>query len=554
MLKKILPSLLFIFAMCWNTHAQTAYQHISDHRIYNFIEELANLHLIDINSAIKPYSRSQIGEWLVQAQKQEIALSEPEKRQLHIFLEEFALETGSLKQGKVRIFKADSTYSIHLLPPEFTYRDAFFRSVIRPIYGFRYISNANDHFYTSYGGLEGIAYLGKNWCGYASLRDNHQSSEPLNLPDYFTPEQGGNFKNGNDFSEMRGGITFSTRWGSIGLLKDNLAWGDNHNGSNIFSGHSPSFPMIKLHLNPVKWLEFEYYHGWLISQVIDSTRSFTTANGDFRAVFRQKYIASNMYTFKPFRRLNISIGNSIIYSDVPVQPAYLIPFFLFKSVDHTLNHNIQNQNSMIFLNISSRQIKHLQLFTSVYIDEFSIERVGNDTRHNFVSMKGGFALYGWPLKNLGIQGEYTRTTPNTFEHYIETTTYASNYFNLGHYMRSNSQDLYASVSYSPYRSLRIQAKYIYAMHANDYEYNYNYPVPVDYLPVLQDKTWTSESYTLRAELNPLANLYVFAEFSHSNVKGYDVDGKTSAFYLDKFSPAYLRGITNTLSAGVNLGF
>ncbi|MEZ5084154.1 MAG: hypothetical protein R2750_12015 [Bacteroidales bacterium] len=75
-------------------------------------------------------------------------------------------------------------------------------------------------------------------------------------------------------------------------------------------------------MKPAKWFEFNYYHGWLVSMVVDS--SITDYSTDPpREVYRPKYIAANMFTFIPSKKLNLSIGNSIIYSDMGVQPAYL---------------------------------------------------------------------------------------------------------------------------------------------------------------------------------------------------------------------------------------
>jgi hypothetical protein len=76
---------------------------------------------------------------------------------------------------------------------------------------------------------------------------------------------------GGDFSDSKGGISLYTWWGSIGLIKDNIVWGDSYNSSNIISGRAPSFPMLTLNLKPVRWLEFNYIHGWLVSNVIDSS-------------------------------------------------------------------------------------------------------------------------------------------------------------------------------------------------------------------------------------------------------------------------------------------
>ncbi len=549
-----LRSIILFFLLCNGAlHAQTAYEHISDENIYSFIDDLASLQLIEANTAVKPYSREQIAKWLIEADTQKTQLSSPQKARLRNFLNEYALEAGHLKTGNITLYKKDSTLSVHMLPPEVTWRDPLFRALLRPVYGIRYFSNSNDNFYQSYGGIEGIGYMGSHWGAYASLRDNHNSSEPLALPDYFTQEEGGHLK-GTDFSEMRGGMTYTWKWGNFGLLKDHLKWGDSYNGSNILSGHTPSFAMIKLHLNPVKWFEFEYFHGWLVSQVIDSANSYYTTNGDYRASYREKYIAANMFTFKPFKRLNLSIGNSIVYSDVPVQPAYLIPFLFYKSVDHTLTSGIENQNSSVFLNISSRQIKHLHLYFSVYVDEFSIDRVTDPTRTNFVSYKGGLSITGWPVKNISVATEFTRTTPLTYQHDVPATTFESNSFNLGHYMKDNSQDFFASIRYSPWSTLQLKASYLYAMHANDYKYDNQGSIPGDEFPVLQDKTWTNSTLSFRAEMLPLTNIRVFAEFSHSTIKGYDIDGKSAQYYLNRFTPKYLHGDNNTLMVGFGIGF
>lgn len=561
MMRKTTLLFLLLTIMTSVGKSQTAYEHVSNADLYSFIDDLASLQLIDINTGVRPYSRHDIAGWLTAASSKKEQLSKAQQARLSVFLDEFALEAGRLKTGYFKVIEMEDLFSAHLLPPEVVWRDSLFSAVFRPIYGIRYFSSTKESFYHSYGGAEMIAYAGSNWAAYASLRDNYQSLEPLAMPLYLTQEQGGNYKigvqgrSGADFSEMRGGLTYSWKWGSFSFVKDHLQWGYANNGTNIFSGRAPSFPMVKLHLNPVDWLEFDYFHGWLVSEVIDSSQSYITSNGDYRAVFREKYIAANMYTFKPFRQLRFSVGNSIVYSDVPVQPAYLIPFFFFKSLDHTLNKGIDNQNSAMFFSISSRQIKHLHLFTSVFVDEFSISRIGDDTRHNFTSIKGGFSLTGWPLRNLFLAAEYTHTNPMTYKHRVEATTFATNKFNLGHYLTDNSEELFFSVRYAPVSTLQLKVSYTNAMHGNDYQYKEGSGLPkVDEFPVLQDQSWTSETISFRADMLPFANIRVFAEYSLSDVQGYAVDGKEAVYYLNRFGPTYLHGKSQTLMVGFGMGF
>lgn len=532
--------------------SQVVYEHISNGSVYTFLDELATSHLIDIQTAVKPFSRKQIAGWLAVADENKSQLSRSQQQRLSTFLREYSLELGVMKTGKINIIHPTEKSALYLLPPELVWSDSMLKAVFRPIYGIRYISNENASFYHSYGGAEMMAYAGERWGAYASVRDNHQSGEPLSLPLYLTTEPGGNYKNGSDYSEMRGGITYEWKWGSFGFIKDHVQWGDNANGSNIFSGRTPSFPMVKLQIKLVKWLEFNYFHGWLVSQVIDSSRSYYTSNGDFRGIFRQKYIAANMYTFKPFKNLNLSLGNSIVYSDVPVQPAYLIPFFFFKSLDHTLNKGIDNQNSAMFLNVNSRQIKHLELYSSLFIDELSFSRIGDPLRHNFYSIKVGGSLMNWPFKNASLRGEFTQTSPMTYKHRIPSTTFETNEFNLGHYLKDNSQEVFVSLSWFPVSSLNLKLSYTNAFHGNEYQYVFG-GVPVDENPVLAEKSWSNESIRLRAEMMPLPNLQLFAEFQYSQINGYALDGYDAGYYLNRFGPTYLHGKNNTFMAGFAFG-
>jgi hypothetical protein len=310
--------------------------------------------------------------------------------------------------------------------------------------------------------------------------------------------------------------------------------------------------MIKLQLNPVKWLDFNYYHGWLVSEVIDSSRSYYTSNGDWRAVYRDKYIASNMYTFKPFKNFHFSIGNSIVYSDVSPQIVYLIPFLFYKSVDHTMNHGIDNQNSQMFGDFSFRMIKHLHLYGTIFIDEFSTTRIGNDEEQNFYGYKLGSKLNNWPIKNTYITFEYTKTNPITYKHRVPTLTYESNKHNLGHYMHDNSKEYYVNIGVKPMRGLKVEVSFLNAKHGNDYQYID--PNQAELLPFMESIIWSNESYSLKILYEFISETYLYFDFTASNIKGYDVDGHTVQYYLDLFTPKTFQGKNNTITLGFNIRF
>ena len=514
-----------------------------------------------MNSAVKPYSNSYILECLLVAEKRTADLNPRQAKELSFYLRQYGFigvkgKNSYTDSKKGNLITKAPRVNLGLLPPGLHYKDSLFTFSIKPIWGIReYVAGSNRIMHTC-GGAEAWGSIGKITI-YGSLRDNSQT-ETLAKPEYFTQDEGGNYKTGGpglkgiDYSEMRGGVIYGWGWGSIGLVKDQVQWGTNYHGASIFSGRTPSFAMIKLQLKPVKWFELNYIHGWLVSEVVDSSRSYTTTNGDFRAVYRDKYIAANFLTFIPFRDISFSVGNSIIYSDIKVQPAYLIPIMFYKSIDHTLSHGIDNENSQMFLDLSIRRINHLHLYGTIFIDEFSVTRVFNPKRHNFVSQKYGARLSNWPIRNTSFTLEYTQTNPIVYKHRVPTTTFETNKFNLGHYLRDNSDEVYGAIDVRPFRGLLLRGDVTYARHGNEYAYTDGNLAEL--LPYMKDVTWENLTLSLTARWEFIHDSWLFLNVAQSNIKGYAVDGHTAQYYLDLYTPPSFQGKNTIITAGLNFGF
>jgi len=551
-------SIILLLLLSLGASSQIVYESVQRTNIYDFLDELANEKLISINSVVKPYSRIFIAEKLQEASEHKDELSKRQVEEIEFYMKDYRLELVYNTKGMkpLNIFPKKEHLATSLDPMAVTYRDSLVAFSLRPIYGIEYFINSNQTAFHRWGGAEMFGYISKNFGAWTSLRDNHENIT-MTDPTYFNQRFGslvkGSQNGGVDYSEARGGAMISWNWGAVGVVKDQMIWGNNYNGSNIFSGRTPSFGQIKLEIKPAKWFEFNYIHGWLVSDVIDSSRSYW--DGDtYREVMHQKYIAANMFTFIPWKHLNISLGNSIVYSDIGVQAAYLVPFLFYKSVDHTLNstNNYAGQNSQMFLDISSRNIKHLHLYFSFFVDEFSISRVTNSSEHNFLSYKGGFRLSNWPLKDLSLTTEFTYTLPMTYQHRISTTTFESNSYNLGHYMRDNSMDIFLALIYKPIRGLRIDLSYSYGKHGNNYVYGVY--EPPDQAPILQDITWQKSIIGLKGKYEFINNAYVFLGVFFSDIQGYDVDGVTAEEYLAMFTPQMYWRNTTTVNLGFNIGF
>lgn len=459
-------------------YAQDVPYHISNEQVYNFLEEMATLKKVQLNNVVLPLSRGQISEYLLEVAESSGDLNKRQEQELYFYLQEFIKETSyqgfdflgkGLRSGDVFPLRKRQK-RIDLLH----FKNKLFNVTVNPIYGGEGVASG-EHFSYQYSlGARLFGSVSDYFSFYAELRDN-SDSEVLSDPAYLQRRMGVNYKVTLDYSEMRGGIRAHTKWGSVALVKDHIEWGSNYNGSNIFSGRTPSFPMVKMDLNPVDWFSFHYLHAWLVSDVTDSIASYTVRGSGYREIFRSKYLAANMMTFRPLKGLFISAGNSIVYGD-QFNPVYLIPFLFYKSVDHTLNStgsnsNFGGQNSQMFLNIMSRQIKYTQLYFSFFVDEVRLSELTSSTKSkNHFSYKAGVRFTSPGNVNLSLVFEYTRTNPMAYKHFVPVTTFESNSYNLGHHLRDNAEEYFGMISYRPLSRLLVRATMSYVRKGEEYDF------------------------------------------------------------------------------------
>lgn len=571
-MRKIILLLFCVLAVS-NIFSQDIPEHISYTRIYDYLDELASEGVIELNSTVKPYSRQFIAEKLLQALANNEQLNRRQNDDLNFFLNEFALEQSMLPETKLNLSDRE-TSTLTIIPPAFQYKDSIFRARIAPLLGMHITRNSNGNITKRWFGAEFQAMMGKHLSVYGSLRDISIKGQLLSRPGYLNDLPGYEYKEssgGGDYSDSRGGIKYAWNWGSVGLVKDNVVWGDNYHGSNILSGRAPSFPMLTLHLKPTKWFEMQYIHGWLVSNVADSSHFYLENGTTIHYRPANKFLAANIFTFTPVKHLNVSVGNSIVYAENNVQAAYLLPFAFYKSMDHSMTKGlgVENQNSQVFFNVSSRNIKHLHLFTSVYADEINFARFKpGSVEKNPVSIKVGANLSNFPIQNLSVIAEFTRSNIINYKHSIPVLTWASNSYNLGSYLGDNSQEMYLAFRYKPIRGLDLNLSFMDAKHGNEYEYLRRDANRADAIskiisqPSLGDITWSNKTIGFNAQYEIFSNAYALINVTYSDIRGYDLTSRpingeireTAQGYLGMFTPGYLQGKNTTITVGFSIGF
>ncbi len=577
-MKKKAIHIIIILFLSLNIYPQTVFQHISNQPVYDFLDELAAEHVIDLVSIVKPYSRMYIAGKLFQADTLRSLLTPGQQAELDFYLQDY---------NKERYFKRTYVKRIDL----FHYKDSLFSFTINPVIGSDMWHNRNGFFYHWWNGLEVWSYAGK-WSFYASIRDNHESTT-LTSRDFMNRRIGAaNIKtstSGNrDYEEIRGGMAYTWKTGSAGIFMDQFAWGENEAGANIFSGRTPAFARFDLHLTPAGWIDFHYVHGSLVSEVVDTVESFWTTSSygnDLREVYHPKFLAANIFTFTPLKYLQLSAGNSVIYDYRSPHIAYLIPVMFWKAIDHTLNARIDNMNSQMFFSFSSRNIRHLHLYATLFVDELKVSRFSDPDEHNLWSVKAGLHAVNLLPRSSGLVPrtsvivEYTMTNALTYRHYVPTLTFESNGYNLGHYLEDNAKDLYAAISLSSpfppglttgspsshgqtagspsswrqamrplrniFASLRLNIYYNRSMKGTDHTLLGT--EPREGIKPFSPTVWESDLFGLRADFQVINDLYVRLGYEWRDVTG-------DKAYLDMWTPEVFHGKTNTVSFGINFGF
>ena len=588
---------ILLMCICCGLWAQNIPVALNYTKVYDYIDELITDGIVVNQTAVRPYTRNQIADMLVQAQKADSLLSNRQRNELKFYLNEFALENELMVDNYIQ-YTDHRTFSLSLIDPQFSYKSLnnMFKFRIRPILGADITGSKKGVLVQRWWGAELQMDIAKHLSVWGSLRDNSWNGNWLNQ-DYYpssnaringahihygasqampalSPLAGVQYKEasyGGDFSDSKGGINLYSWWGSIGIQRESLSWGDAYHSSNILSGRNPAVPMITLQLTPCRWFQFDYFHAWLVSNVIDSTTYYlenTTQGKNALPNYRpyNKFMAANMFTFTPVKQLSISFGNSIVYAEQTIQAAYLIPIAFYKSLDHLLTKGVrtQNQNSQAFASLSLRPVNHLHLYGSFFLDEIKFSRFKpSEPENNPISYLVGFNWSGWPVDGLSLRGEFMRSYIACYTHSIDVLTWESNSYNMGHYMGDNAQSIYGELAYRPVRGLLLKLSYTHDTKYNSYSYlRDNISQTIAQEP-FEQPIYRNQEVRLDGIYEPHPNMYMTLSVGYNHAQGFD-NIKTDAlpsellgsaqYYLDRFCPLYYQGKNLTISAAFSFGF
>ena len=463
-MKKIFFTLLFVLSFIINAISQNVWENTNS-EVHPFLYRMAQRGLIEYNDLIKPINRIHVLNSLNILKQKDSVLNNVEKNELSFYLQEYTRPS----KEQISLFKKDQNKRWRagaIVTSDFEF-------YIDPLLGINNFSGNNKNIKQLSNGFELWGTAGKNKnIGYQVYYRDYTETGTVN--NNFREESltqgtiliGPKSDNKINYTDIRANINYSFKKGNISLGKDNIVWGYGENSNIVLSNKAPSYPYLRLDYKPLKWLNFNYTHAWLNSNISDSSLSYFTKTGridnDFRLVFVQKYLATHSIEVQAMKGLNIAIGESIVYSD-KMDPGFLIPINLFKFYDNNRSNYLieAGSNGQYFLSINSRnQLKNTHLYSTLFIDEIKVSSLFNKTEsRNQLGFNLGGSITDVFIPYLSLGAEYTRVNPFVYSNLIPAQTYTSYNYSLGDWMGNNFDRAILYAKYTPIAKLKLVARY-----------------------------------------------------------------------------------------------
>jgi hypothetical protein len=517
--------------------------------VYNYLHRLSVKGVIEFDDIFKPLPRKLIYEKLNEADAKRGELTDLEIEELEYFKKDYLLEkTISVPEYNEEHsgFLSGDTLGRSRL---FSYQGKFLKINVSPVLGYKVTWEEKERTNHTWNGLNTFGYLPSNIGFSFDFRINNEAGNWSDQLKTFTPATGiiANVnKRSIDYSEVKALVSYDWDWGNAAAAKEFINYGYAKSGNVILSDKAPSFPHLRLQVNPADWINFAWFHAWLSSNIMD-----TVNYADYkRNIFRSKYFAWHALRITPFEGFDVSIGESVVYSDKP-ELIYLMPLMFYFLVDDFISSNRGqpgDANCQFFLSVSSKDhLKNTHLYGTLFVDELTLRGMSGflvpdnaevlfDESRLQLAFTLGASAADILLDNSEITLEYTKIYPYVYGHHTSAQTYTNSSYTMGHWMGHNGDLVHLGLNYRFFRGFRVNlwGEYI-RKGSSDYKDQY-IRENTEFLFGLRNNykyIGADIKYELMHELNIEAGLRWNSE-SHEESGGGFADNKVNEFSISVY--------------------
>lgn len=494
--------------------AQTVYQPLR-HPVYDYLDRIEARYGIYLLQFFRPLPRTTIACALISLSRNELTLTPYDKKELQFYLREFSEEVNRISRDDTTMSRTEherwNLIRISSKEPVNMYVSA---NLIGKA-GYEKREDADDVVRRS-NGIQVYGYVGENLGAYTRWYDNGLSGIAYDPRAFRTPDQavvkGPGSEKSYEYEVAEGQISYSNNWLRIGLQKMDLWFGSGRFGSIILSDKAPSFPIFHFTVRLTDWLEFFYFHGWLFSDTLNSDKSYIPGpNRETVRFYQTKYLVSHALTARPIPNLQITAGESIIYSETGLNILFLIPVISFRAADRWTR--AATGNSQFFADVRYTPLKGVTLYGTGYIDELDLSKVFASNKEDFdyqVAYTVGTLLVDsyWNVIHVPSETriEFSRVYPFVYTDFNPAQQYTSHKAQLGHWIGSNADLVSIEHIVHPDRGIDIGFGFSLARFGNpDNELLFTqHPQPA----YLWDYQYSMTTYSLSVRWIPIHDLSV----------------------------------------------
>lgn len=503
----ILLSVLSFFAAV-ESAAQPIYLPAS-HDIYGFLKRMEARQLLDgYRDAARPLSRLELARQLKKLDLCKDQMSRVERDEYEFLKTEFQYEllklAGDSEPSETRWHLWSGPIRGGVLNLDFDFK-----------LGQTHTDSGNATLRTQGVRLYGYAFDDVGF--YFNVVDNRETGRGVNLQKTNTSDPGvvASRRYGDvlEYNDVDAQLTFRIGAFDFSLEKMKNIWGFGEHGTVIFSDKAPSYPQIKMRVTLTDDIDFIYFHGELNSNETDSSRSYFTRYPNssysvFREVDKLKYIAAHMLEFSLFKGVDLSLGESIVYSDRGPLFMYLIPVMFFKGGEW---YNRDKDNAQLFGALDLNVVKNVNTYATLFIDELNTDQLLDpDKSRRQIALTLGMHTYDLPWRNLEFLAEYSRGNPWVYNHKYTAANFTNNGYDLGHWIGQNADNLYLEASLHPLRGLKMSLFSEVFRKGGKADTQLQYTADGGRLPFLYPPLHEERSYGIAGRYQPVRDVFLDA--------------------------------------------
>jgi len=312
-----------------------------------------------------------------------------------------------------------------------------------------------------------------------------------------------------NLDNVSGDLSYNAKNLSLALGRGKFPLGNSISGSVILNDRVNDYAYL-LAEGKAGAFSLSFLHGSLKADSTVSIYNYPAMNSK---TYPEKYIAVHQLGYHPGSKLNLFLGESVIYGNRSIDLNYLLPNAFWRATEHNL---WDRDNVMIYAGGSYQPFMPLFLYAQLALDEFSYGKINTNWWGNKYALQGG-AQYLIPISlpdspNPVFTAELTAVRPFTYTHYLNHTMFSHDGRSLGYPKGSNLVDISASLKVS-YREritwLSIVSYTKQGSFGSDWRENYHDVFPGESLQT-GTATWFQGTVSKTTELKSSLLIDIFA--------------------------------------------